>query len=299
MPEFLFRPRVYRKRLFFAALALALAAVQLSFAGARADESADNHLISDSKGNASLLPPLPPLPRGKSTVIGGAIRDVDPVRDQMTLKVYGGKSMKILFDERTQLFEDGKKISLRNLRSEDHASVETVLDGTDVFARSIHILSQAAEGECRGQVASYDPTTGELSIVPALSGESIRLRVPAGTPIIRTGQNSNRSAGASDLVKGTLLAVKFQSNNDGRGIARQISILATPGSEFVFAGNIEFLDMHSGILVIADPKDGSSYKISFDPGHFSVSQQLHQGARVRVTASFDGTGYVASAIAIE
>ena len=30
------------------------------------------------------------MPRGKSTVIGGMISGVDPVRDQLTLKVFGG-----------------------------------------------------------------------------------------------------------------------------------------------------------------------------------------------------------------
>ena len=65
------------------------------------------------------LPTLPPIPPGKSTVIGGAIHDVDPVRDQFMLKVFGGKSMKILFDERTQVYRDGKKTPLRDLRAND------------------------------------------------------------------------------------------------------------------------------------------------------------------------------------
>ena len=46
---------------------------------------------------------------------------------------------------------------LRDLRPGDHVSVETVLDGTTVFARSIHMLSGSPEGECQGQVMSYDP----------------------------------------------------------------------------------------------------------------------------------------------
>src|ERR1039458_5077970 len=50
---------------------------------------------------------LPPTPRGKSTVIGGAIRGVDRVRDQFTLNVFGGRTLKVLFDERTQIYRDG------------------------------------------------------------------------------------------------------------------------------------------------------------------------------------------------
>ena len=38
---------------------------------------------------SSGLSSLPPIPKGKSTVMGGVIHDVDPVRDQFTLKVFG------------------------------------------------------------------------------------------------------------------------------------------------------------------------------------------------------------------
>ncbi len=103
------------------------------------------------------LDTLPPRPPGKSTVIGGAIQNIDPVRDQFTLKVFGGKPMKILFDERTQVYRDGKRTPLRDLRPDDHASVETVLDGTKVFALSVHVLSQLPEGERQGQVMDYNP----------------------------------------------------------------------------------------------------------------------------------------------
>ena len=87
------------------------------------------------------------LPKGKSTVIGGTISSVDPVTDAMVLKVFGGKRMKILFDERTQVYRDGTKTSLHDLHANDRASVETMLDGTTIFARSIHMLSKAPEGQ--------------------------------------------------------------------------------------------------------------------------------------------------------
>src|SRR5579871_1678447 len=74
------------------------------------------------------LTAIPPLPRGKSTILGGSIRDVDPVLDRFTLGIVGEKPMRILFDERTQLFIDGKKVPLRDLRPSSHASVQTTLD---------------------------------------------------------------------------------------------------------------------------------------------------------------------------
>ena len=240
------------------------------------------------------------MPRGKSTVIGGMISGVDPVRDQLTLKVFGGgRPMKILFDERTQVYRDGVKTSLRDLRANDHASVETMLDGTTVFARSIHMLSRSPEGECQGQVVSYEAGTGELTLSESLSPELIKLRVPAGTAIVREGQAASApgSSGVSDLVKGTLISATFSSDNKGQGIANKIAILATPGSEVSFTGTVTFLDLRSNQFAVAD--NDQSYKIVFDPAVFPATRTLHEGANVKVTAEFDGTRYVARAITIQ
>ena len=240
------------------------------------------------------------MPRGKSTVIGGMISGVDPVRDQLTLKVFGGgRPMKILFDERTQVYRDGIKASLADLRANDHASVETMLDGTTVFARSIHMLSRSPEGECQGQVVSYQAGTGELTVSESLSPELIKLRVPAGTAIVRQGQAASApgSSGVSDLVKGTLISATFSSDNKGQGIASRIAILATPGSEVSFTGTVTFLDLRSNQFAVAD--NDQSYKIAFDPAAFPATRNLHEGTNVKVTAEFDGTRYVARAITIQ
>jgi hypothetical protein len=241
---------------------------------------------------------LPPPPKGRSTVEGGTIRSVDPVGDQLVLNVYGTKPMKILFDERTQVYRNGVKAPLGDLHAHDHASVETVLDGTKIFALSIHMLSQAPEGECQGQVLSYDAGTGLLRLTAALSGQPIVLHVPAGTSVVGVGQVkiSSSSAGLQDLARGTLISVKFDSSNDGRGVARQISILATPGSSFVFTGNVVSLDLAANRLVLLDPKDDQTYPIVFDPSRFPMSRDLHVGTHVTVTTSFDGSRYVATAV---
>jgi len=254
-----------------------------------------------ARGVPSLLPPLPPPPPGGSTVIGGTIRNVDLVRDRFTLTIYGGGKMNMLFDARTHIYLNGKRIPLSDLGPENHAAVQTVLDGTSIFAQSIHILSHAPEGEFQGQVRQYNPATGNLTLEAALSQEPIRLRVSGATSIRRIGQaaSSGAAGSLSDLVKGTLITVEFQPGTKDRAVARQISILATPGSTFKFQGTIAFLDLHSKTLVVASPRDGKSYKISFDPGRFAVSRNLHQGENVTVTATFDGTAYVATAITAE
>jgi hypothetical protein len=256
--------------------------------------------VTDPDNAADTVPgfllSLPSMPRGKTTVIGGVIRNVDPVRDQLTLKVYGGgHPMKILFDERTQFYRDGVRTPLRDIRPEDHASVETILDGDDVFAVSVHMLSHSPQGECQGQVLAFDPRNGALTVRNTLSGAPIQLRVEPQTTIARMGQPAFASSqtGTSDLMRGALISVKFESDNGG-GVADQISILATPGSGFYFSGNVTFLDLHAGLIALTDPRDERSYTIAFDPARFPTSRELREGSRVSVSASFDGTRYVAS-----
>ena len=273
---------------------------QLSAPPTQMGQHGDTHVTAEDSSATSVTPSaLPAVPRGKGTVIGGVIQHVDPVRDQLTLHAYGTKPIKILFDERTQVFRDGTRMSLRDLRQDDRAAVETILDGTKIFALSVHMLSKAPMGECQGQVLSYNQSTGELVVNDSLSSKPITLRVAAGTSIVSGQGASPGTSGTSALVKGTLISVKFESDTKGRGITRQIGILAAPGSPFDFSGTISHIDMHSGILAVTTSNGDSSYKISFDPGRFPDSRDLHEGSSVKITAVFDGTRYVAREIEAE
>jgi len=242
---------------------------------------------------------IPALPRGKSTILGGAIRDVDPVLDRFTLGMFGEKPMKILFDERTQVFVDGKRISLRDLRPSEHASIQTILDGTSVFAISVHILSQAQRGDYRGEVLSYNQTTGDLELIGGQGGEPIRVTVSSDTKFSRKGQGSFSStqSGPSDLQRGALVSIQFEPDGKGRGDATDITLLATPGSQFVFTGNLIALDMHAGSMVVVDPRDDQSYQIEFNSSTMSTFPNVHTGQRVRVAAEYDGSHYVAHDVA--
>jgi len=243
---------------------------------------------------------LPATPKGKSTVVGGDIRSVDPVSDQITLKVFGQRPMKILFDERTQIFRDGSRIRVRDLAPSDHASVQTTLDGTAVYALSIHLLSQSPEGEFQGRVQSYNPDTGELLVGSAVLRDPIKLLVPVNTPVERVGQSAFTQvhSESSDLVRGALISVRFQVDGQRRCVANRISVLATPGSGFAFVGNLSALDMHAGTLTLVDPVDQQTYQIAFNSATLPETQHLHTGDHVIVTAHFDGGRYVASAVTI-
>ena len=252
-------------------------------------------------GNAAgNLQSLPPAPQGKSTILGGEILNIDPVRDQFSLRAFGERPMKILFDERTQVYRDGKRIPLRTLGNESHVSVQTILDGTSVFALSIHILSQAPQGECEGQVLSFNPVTGELAVQSALSPEPIKLIVPANTLVARMGQSTFTSGntGLADLIHGALVSIKFNPDRQDRPIATEVSILATPGSEFILAGEISFLDLNSGQLDLVDSRDQKRYQISFSSTRIPTARSLHMGDHIRVAANFDAARYVASDITV-
>lgn len=241
---------------------------------------------------------LPAMPRGKSTVLGGQIAKVDPVLDQLTLRVFGQHPLKILFDERTQVFRNGTKIPLRDLRPEEHASVQTILEGPNVFAMSIHMLSDMPQGEARGRVLDYNPETRELTLGSSLSRDPIRLLVGENTPVVRQGQGTFTSAGGgqADLVSGALVDVTFDAGEKGRAVASRVTVLAKPGSNFVFSGKISSLDMHAGVMVVVDPRDQKSYQISFEPARVPITEKLHVGDEVRIEATFDGTRYAAAQV---
>lgn len=260
--------------------------------------SAAKELISETPNPAgfaapvNLAPDLPPVPRGKTTVIGGAIRNVDHLRDELTLNIYGGHPMRVFFDERTKIYVNGQPAALSDLHPGERVSVETQLDGEDIFARSIHSLTQSLDGQCHGQVLAFDRAKGELLIRDGLAPQPIRVEVPAHINIAGEGQ---QAASPTALAPGALVAVTFRSDGNGHAIANQISVLASPGSAFVFTGVVTYLDVHDGVLALLDPLNQKRYEISFDP-QSPVRSGLREGLNVTVNASFDGSRYSARTI---
>jgi Domain of unknown function (DUF5666) len=207
--------------------------------------------------------------------------------------VYGGRDTVLLFDGRTHVYRDGSAASLGDLASGDRVSADTVLDGKDVFARNIRIFTHTPNGESSGQVLGYDSRRQELSLRDSLSPEPIKLRLNPSTTVV----HGNRIASVSDLRPGALVVVKFVPSSDGRDVAREISIVALPGTEFGFAGKVSSLDLHTGLMVIVDPRDNKSYEIHFDPAAVRIIGDLQEGTDVTVSATFDGAKYTAGTIA--
>lgn len=278
-----------------------IALAQATLVASSPAQPSDSHSAGAPAAAASFdLPPMPQFPKGETTILGGAIRNVDPVLDRFTLDIYGERPMTIQFDERTKVFRDGVSIPLGKLGPADHASIQTALDGTHVLAESIHILSQAPKGELQGVVRSYDPQSGKLVVDSDLSPTPLKFFLPGNTQIARVGQPEFTSvrSGTADLRKGSLVAVTFAPDLNGRAVVQHVTVMAVPGSSFLFGGNVSFLDLASGSLVLVDSRDGKSYRIYLDFSRFPSAAKLHVGDNVTVNANYEGSRYVATAITV-
>jgi hypothetical protein len=243
---------------------------------------------------ASLLPDLPPLPRAKASLIGGTIGRLDRVRDEMTVQLFGGGKMKIFFDPRTHIDHDGKEVSASDLRQGDRVYIDTILDGTAVFARSIRLKSTLSSGESQGIVTSYRSAKGELEIRDMLSPRPMKVRLTSQTQIT----NAGHAASASALVPGALVAIKFGAQQSGGDVAREISVLAVPGASFTFAGRVAAVDLRLGLLVLTSSTDRETYEIHFDPSTLTLDDNVRPGADVSVLTRFDGNQYRARTLTV-
>jgi Domain of unknown function (DUF5666) len=241
----------------------------------------------------SLLPNLASLSSKKTSLVGGTIEKLDRVRDQFTMRIFGGGKMTVYFDPRTHIYSGGSEATAADLHLGDRVSVDTVLDGSTVLARNIRVNKTAAESQ--GIVVSYRGDNGELVVRDLLSPHVLKLGVTSTTRFIG---GSGRVVSASELVHGTLVTVKFGSQKDGHIVAQEISVLASPGASFTFAGHVTSLDLSSGLLVLTSAADGKSYEIYIDPSAVAVNDNLRQAADVTVVTRFDGNRYVAQAVTV-
>lgn len=242
---------------------------------------------------ASLIPDLPPLPSGKATLIGGTVAALDRIQDGITIQVFGGGKIKVLFDPRTKVFRNGTLTSTADLKKGERVYADTILVNDKVFARNLRLGAEGSEGQGQGVILSYRSDNGSLVIRDMLSPKPLELRLNTATQITR----GNQTASDRDLVPGALVAVQFQTGS-ARAIARQVSILVAPGSEFSFSGRVVTLDLHLGLLVVMSTINHKTYELYLDPAS-PVNENLHEGSEVTVLARYDGTHYVARGLTIE
>ena len=243
---------------------------------------------------ASLLPDLPPVPPERATLVGGTLERLDHVRDRLTVRLFGGGGKQtVLFDPRTQVFRGGKTASIADLREGERLYLDTILDGSTVFARTIRLDASRATGESQGLVMNYRSDRGELTYRDSLSPDPVKVRVTSATKV----KQGDRAANISALVPGSLISIGFTSDGAGRNTANEISILALPGTRYTFAGEVVHIDLRSGLLVLNSSTDHKTYEVYLSPSA-TPDDNLHPGANVTVVTNYDGSRYVVRDISI-
>ena len=246
-------------------------------------------------GHDPILDP-PPLPSGTTTLVGGIISGLDRIRNRINIAVYGGGRWTIQFDERTHIFRNGAEVTQLALKKGDRVYVDTMLDtnNRDIFARNIRVGTIALPADIDGQITDVDAKHNEITVRDTIGTSSVHFAVDPQTRINR----GPAAASFSDLQPGSLVRVKFAADRANRGLAREIAILALPGSSFTFVGPITFLDTHRGTLAVRNTQDGKTYDLSFVAARIPDAGRLAVGAEVMIVATFDSTQYTAKRITV-
>lgn len=239
--------------------------------------------------NRDPLLDLPELPNNKVTLIGGTVKNLDEVMNKMTVLPFGSKQkIQVAFDTRTDFFQDGKPISYKTIREGQRVYLDTMLNGSTVFAKKIWIQSTADSGIGRGQVVAYDPGRQTLTVRDELSNQPVKMQFTKLT-VVKRGQEA---ATPAELVPGALVSMSFGPQKE----LREVNLLARPGSTFLFSGRITYLDMSRKLIAIDNRTDDKKYDISVQAIAPSILRQLREGSEVSVSAVFDGNGYDARSV---
>jgi hypothetical protein len=235
-----------------------------------------------------------PLPSKPLSLIGGTVKKADAVRNRVVIQPFGGgKEVSVMFDDRSHIYRNGAAATVLGIHRGDRVYVDTMTLDHKVFARTVRVETATGPVEAHGQVLHFDPASHMVQVRESLTSQTVSFFVTDRTVL----HKKNGSATVSDLIPGTLLDAVFTQGRKG-GIADAVTILAVPGSGYVFVGRITNVDVARGLLAVENNSDQRSYELRYNPAQVPERDNLRVGAKVTVHAVFDGTSYLADSIAI-
>ena len=272
-------------------VAIALSLTCLAQSGSELTAPARIH-IEDRTPAPDRMLDMPPLPKGQVSLIGGTVARIDPIRDRMVVRAFGGRDITIDFDVRTAVLRGTTPASSRDLRPGTRVYADTILKDGRTFAKTVRIAGNASSGETRGQVISYDPSKKLLKVRDIISSQPFSLRLNAVTEVRSNGQPVQ----PGELIIGTLVHVVFRSGFEGANSAQKIDILARPGSTFTFSGRILVVDLRDDHLTLAENASETTFEVGLDSLTSGAKLRLKEGMEVLVQARFDGNKYEAQSV---
>jgi hypothetical protein len=267
---------------------------QMTTANASPTVQVDGKPVASPAAPPDPLLDVPPLPTGKVSLIGGTVKNLDRVRNRFVVQAFGGQQVRISFDERTHIYRDGVETTQLGLRKGDRVYVDTMLDGTRVFARNVRVQTGARAADSAGQVVSVNARKGSITLWDRLAAQPVTFQVDQKTSFTL----DQRPASFKDLKPGAIVAVKFAPERPNRGLAREIAIFAAPGMQFTFVGKVTNLDLRLGTLSLENQTDGKTYDLSFSPARVDKMELLGVGSQVTVIATFEASGYRADTVTV-
>jgi len=171
-----------------------------------------------------------PLPKNKVALIGGVVESIDQVRNRMTIQIFGAKKMKLIFDERTHFDRNGVETNQLAVKTGDRVYLDTQQAEGKIFARNVHLRTAQGIASASGQVISYNPKTGDVSMRDQISKRPVNFRVTQTTVI--KAKDTEGTAGL--LQPNALVSVRLSAAPGNRSVADEIDVVASPGAKFIF-----------------------------------------------------------------